>query len=294
MINFTITELRYVVALAEEKHFARAAQKCFVSQPTLSIAIKKLEENLGINIFERKSHQIIITQAGAILLAQAKKIINEANQLISIASLYQDQYKFPLRVGAILTIGPYIFPALVNKILQELPKLQLTLEENFTDSLIESLLNGNLDLIIVATQINHNDLVQESFAEDELDMIFSSSHNFAKLNKISPKVLDDETLLLLGNGNCLRDQILQLCSNQASRPGNQITTSSLETIKYMVGMNLGVSILPRLAQKHLPQNISIKSFSGKPPKRVLNIVYRKSSPRMNVIMQIKAMLESLV
>jgi LysR family hydrogen peroxide-inducible transcriptional activator len=293
MLNFTLTDLKYLLALAEEKHFAKAAARCFVSQPTLSIAIKKLEENLEVCIFERENHQILLTPAGNMIIEQAKKILSEAQQMREMALGCQNPYSQPLRIGAILTIGPYLFPSLVRDTIKLAPELKLILEEGFTTILTAKLLAGELDAIILATPVTEAELEQTEIFQDELSLICSSKHKLAKQAKISPKVLNDETLLLLGNGNCLRDQVLQICkpSTTISNISNQIISSSLETIKYMVEMNIGVSILPKIAQINLPSDLVVKPFSAsKKPARTLSIVTRKNFPRKSLVELIKKQL----
>jgi|LauGreDrversion4_2_1035121.scaffolds.fasta_scaffold19574_4 LysR family hydrogen peroxide-inducible transcriptional activator len=294
MLNFTLTDLKYLLALAEEKHFAKAAARCFISQPTLSIAIKKLEENLEICIFERENHQILLTPAGNMIIEQAKKILGEAQQMREMALSYQNPYSQPLRIGAILTIGPYLFPSLVRDTIKLAPELKLILEEGFTTTLTAKLLTGELDAIILATPITEAELEQTEIFQDELSLICSAKHKLAPQAKILPKVLNDETLLLLGNGNCLRDQVLQVCKNNTvatNNISNQIISSSLETIKYMVEMNIGVSILPKIAQINLPANLVVKPFSAsKKPTRTLSIVTRKNFPRKSLVKLIEQQL----
>lgn len=293
MLNFTLTDLKYLLALAEEKHFAKAAARCFVSQPTLSIAIKKLEENLEVCVFERENHQILLTPAGNMIIEQAKKILSEAQQMREMALGCQNPYSQPLRIGAILTIGPYLFPSLVRDTIKLAPELKLILEEGFTTTLTAKLLAGELDAIILATPVTEAELEQTEIFQDELSLICSSKHKLATQAKISPKVLNDETLLLLGNGNCLRDQVLQVCkpNTTISNVSNQIISSSLETIKYMVEMNIGVSILPKIAQINLPADLVVKPFSGnKKPTRTLSIVTRKNFPRKSLVKLIEQQL----
>ncbi len=224
MINFSLTELRYLLALAEEQHFARAANKVFVSQPTLSIAIKKLEENLGISIFERMNNQIIITPAGAKIIEQAKLIIHESENLLKIALAQKNIYTQPLKIGAILTIGPYLFPKFVTQIIQQIPELKLVIEENYTDTLLEKLLNGELDVIILATPVEHKDLEQITLGKDKLNLICAITHKLANKSYISPQQLQDETFLLLGEGHCFRDQVIQVCPS--------CTTSKNQFVNY--------------------------------------------------------------
>lgn len=294
MLNFTLTDLRYLLALAEEQHFAKAAQKSFVSQPTLSIAIKKLEDNLGVTIFERENHRVIITSTGKEIIQQAQKVLSESQQLLSIAQNNQDPFYHPLKIGAILTIGPYVFPELIQVVINTMPKLRLVVEEGYTETLTQKLLIGEIDMIILATEVNHPELEQINLHEDELGIACSTKHSFAQSSRINNEQLAKETFLLLGSGNCFRDQVLEACP-QCNANNNQfanlITTSSLETIKYMVAMNIGISVLPKLAQKSLPSEVCIKPFAKKAPNRTISLVYRRNFLRKSLIANIKELLE---
>lgn len=285
MINFTLTDLRYLIALSEELHFAKAAEKCFVSQPTLSIAIKKLEENLGVTIFERQNHGLLVTNIGQKILNQAKKVLNESSLIEQIAKSGLNPYYDPFRIGAIFTIGPYIFPRLVQHVRNKLPDLKLILEENYTHELLQKLLDGELDAIILATKEDNSELVQIDLFQDKLNLICEKQNELAKHNIIKPEFLQQESFLLLGSGHCLRDQIIETCpkSSNNSQFGELITSSSIETIKHMVEMNLGVSVLPEIAQDNLPPNILIKQFGRKSSYRTISIAYRKTSIRQEII-----------
>lgn len=292
MLNFTLTDLRYLTALAEEKHFAKAAARSFVSQPTLSIAIKKLEDNLNIIIFEREKHQVVVTPLGEQIIQQAYQILNEANELLAIAESGQNPYLQPLRVGAIFTIGPYIFPELVQKLITDDSPLRLALEENYTQVLTDKLLARELDVIILATEVNHPEIEQEVIAKDLLDIICAKSNPLAAQKKLKAEDLADETFILLGQGNCFRDQVLQVCPQY--NPGNNqfanlITTSSLETVKYMVEMNLGISMLPKVAQNQLPKALVVRPLSHDKhvPFREISLAYRKNFQRKDLIDSIK-------
>lgn len=297
MLNFTLTDLRYLVALAEDKHFARAAERSFVSQPTLSIAIKKLEENLGVNIFERQNHQIIITPSGEKIIAQAYKILNEASQLTQLAKRATNEYTEPIRIGAIFTIGPYIFPNLVKKVTKELPDLKLIIEENYTNTLIDKLSSGALDFIIIATNESRKEFIQIDLFKDELQLICSKQSKFAKMSTtIKQNHLAQETFLLLGDGHCLRDQIIEACpssNKNINNLGHVITSSSLETIKYMVEMNLGISVLPKMAQNNLSENIIIKDFGTKKSSRTISIMFRNNYPHIKIANNLVNILKTL-
>jgi len=295
MINFTLTDLKYLIALSDEQHFAKAAQKCFISQPTLSIAIKKLEDNLGISIFERENHRVLITPAGDEIIKQARKIISEAQHLLDIVETNQNPFKQPIRLGAIFTIGPYVFPSLIHSIMQEEPRLQLIVEEGYTDNLTAKLINGELDALILATEAQHPELTQIKLHDDRLSVVCSKQHTLAAVTKIAPEDLKLERFLLLGLGNCFRDQVLQVCpecnmNNQQS--SSLITASSLETIKFMVAMNIGISILPALALKNLPTEVKIKHLPKPVPSRTLNLVYRKNFTRIDLLNKIERILRN--
>lgn len=284
--------MRYLTALAEEKHFAKAAARSFVSQPTLSIAIKKLEDNLNIIIFEREKHQVVVTPLGEQIIQQAYQILNEASELLAIAESGQNPYLQPLRVGAIFTIGPYIFPGLVQKLVADGSQLRLALEENYTQVLTDKLLARELDVIILATEVNHPEVEQEVVGKDILDIICAKNNPLVANKKLKAEDLTDETFILLGQGNCFRDQVLQICPQY--NPGNNqfanlITTSSLETVKYMVEMNLGISMLPRIAQNQLPKELVVRSLSHDKlvPYREISLAYRKNFQRKELIDVIK-------
>lgn len=295
MINFTLTDLKYLIALADEQHFAKAAQKCFVSQPTLSIAIKKLEENLAISIFERENHRVLITPAGKEVINQARRIISEAQQLLDIVESNQNPYKQPLKLGAIFTIGPYIFPELIKTVINKEPQLQLIVEEGYTDNLTTKLINGELDALILATDVTHPELYQVNLHQDKLSVICAKNHPLAKTNKILSQDIERETFLLLGLGNCFRDQVLQVCPecNMTNQQGSSlIVASSLETIKFMVAMNIGISILPELALKNLPNEIKVKTLPKPIPNRELSLVYRKNFTRISLLHKIEEILKA--
>lgn len=296
ILNFTLTDLRYLVALAEDKHFAKAAERSFVSQPTLSIAIKKLEDNLGLTIFERQNHNVIITPSGQKIIAQAYKILAEAASLNEIAKLALNPFAEPLKIGAIFTIGPYLFPKFVSKVIKQIPELKLLVEENYTHVLTQKLWNGELDAIILATSDEHKEFTQVDLFEDELNLICAKNNSLARFATIKQTQLDNETFLMLGSGHCLRDQVIEACNSShqgTNQFTNLITSSSLETIKYMVEMDLGISILPKLAQQNLPSEIVVKKFGQTKSTRTISLVYRNNYPHKELIEAIIPLLKQL-
>lgn len=301
-INITVTELRYILAVAKELNFRRAAAICFVSQPTLSIAIKKLEANLGTIIFERSKTNVIITEIGKLIIEKAQLIINLVTEVKLIAQEeYTNPYTTPLKIGAIHTIGPYLFPNLIDNLTKNNSNINLIIEEGYTEFLYDKLLNGKLDAIIVAAPFRFNNISTTHLYSEPLDVILPKNHPWTKRINITPDELNNQTILLLNKGNCFRDQVLQICpqcinyGDNKNNPANLITTTSLETIKYMVIRNMGISIMPRSAilLNHGHDQFIIKQFVNPQPKREILIAYRDSFSRKYIIDELKKIILSL-
>src|SRR5690606_341519 len=246
----TLTELKYIVAVARERHFGRAAEACFVSQPTLSVAIKKLEDELGVQLFERGSTEVSITPIGAQIVEQAQRVLEESSAIKEIARQGKDPLAGPLRLGVIHTIGPYLLPALVPAMIQDAPKMPLVLQEGLTIKLLESLRLGDVDVAILAEPFPSQGFVTQAVYDEPFVVAVSNNHPWAKRKSIKSTELKDETMLLLGTGHCFRDQVLEVCPelsrySQAS-DGIQKTFegSSLETIRHMVSSGIGITVLP--------------------------------------------------
>jgi LysR family hydrogen peroxide-inducible transcriptional activator len=284
----TLTELRYIVTLAKEQHFGRAAEKCFVSQPTLSIAVKKLEDELGVALFERSKNSVRLTDVGMKVVDQAHKVLQQAETIKDLAQFGKDQLTAPLRVGAIYTIGPYLFPHLVAEMQQLAPKMPLYIEENFTARLREKLRNGELDAIIVALPFDEPDVVTRPLYDEPFVMLLPQQHPWCELKAIDSTHLAKTELLLLGEGHCFRDQVLESCPTlqQAIQQQHTITEgSSLETIRMMVASGLGSSVLPASATTgHYQSNlVTIKPFKAPQPIRTVAVAWRASFPRPKAI-----------
>ncbi len=288
----TLTELKYIVAVARERHFGRAAEACFVSQPTLSVAIRKLEDELGVVLFERGGTEVGITPIGLRVVAQAQRVLEEGANLREIARQGHDPLAGPLRVGVIHTIGPYLLPRLVPTQIMATPQMPLLLQENFTTRLLELLRQGEIDCAIVALPLPDVGLMQHVLYEEPFVVAVSKHHPWADRKEIDAARLKDETMLLLGSGHCFRDQVLEVCPElsrfSASSEGIQRTFegSSLETIRHMVAAGLGVTVLPASSlsmpgiENHLLTYIPFK----KPvPDRRVVLVSRKSFPRPTAI-----------
>lgn len=284
----TLTELRYIVTLAQERHFGRAAEKCFVSQPTLSVAVKKLEAELNCALFERSKSAVSPTPLGERIVQQAEKVLAETRSLKEMADAGQDQLNSPLKVGAIFTIGPYLFPHLVPQTYQRAPQMSLFIEESYTAVLRRQLREGELDAIIIALPFNEPDVMTRPLYDEPFVVVMPKDHPLAKLNHIQADMLPDQDLLLLGEGHCFRDQVLELCpalsQQQASRLGSVTQGSSLETLKYMVATGLGITVLPESAVGNLDSElITTRPFASPAPYRTVALAWRASFPRGQAI-----------
>lgn len=284
----TLTELKYLVALAQEQHFGRAAEKCFVSQPTLSVAIKKLEEELEVAIFERSRSSVTTTPLGERIVAQAQRVLEEARAIKELASFGKNQFSSPLKLGAIFTIGPYLFPHLVPQIHQQAPTMPLYLLENYTAVLRRQLRDGELDAIIVALPFTEPDVVTRPLYDENFVVVLPLNHPWCKQRVIDPEQLADENLLMLGEGHCFRDQVLayspEIARKYNSRLGNMMEGSSLETLKHMVSTGLGISVLPELAVSNLDYNlVTTRPFRSPAPYRTIALAWRASFPRGKAI-----------
>ncbi|WP_210397213.1 hydrogen peroxide-inducible genes activator [Motiliproteus sediminis] len=284
----TLTELRYIVTLAQERHFGRAAERCFVSQPTLSIAVKKLEGELGVALFERSKSAVQLTPVGERVVAQAQKVLEEARAVEELAHEGRDQLKSPLRLGAIYTVGPYLFPHLVPRIRDFAPDMPLYLEENFTEVLRGKLRRGELDAIVIALPFSEPDVLTRALFDEPFMLLLPRDHPWADLPQVAPAEVKETRLLMLGEGHCFRDQVLESCPGLGTaREGNHLVTegSSLETIRLMVASGLGASVVPLSAVEHMPADgpVQVKPFSAPQPMRTLAIAWRASFPRPKAI-----------
>jgi len=254
MHRMTLTELKYIVAVARERHFGRAAEACHVSQPTLSVAIRKLEEELGVVLFERGSAEVGVTPIGQQIVEQAQRVLDETATIREIAKQGRDPLAGPLRVGVIYTIGPYLLPPMMRRIIEDAPQMPLLLQENFTVRLVELLRQGDIDVAIVAEPFPDQGFATCPLYDEPFVVAVPRSHPWARRSAIGSAELKAQTMLLLGTGHCFRDQVLEVCPelsrySQASA-GIQKTFegSSLDTIRHMVASGIGITVLPWMAQ----------------------------------------------
>ena len=249
----TLTELKYIVAVARERHFGRAAEACFVSQPTLSVAVKKLEEELDVKIFERSSNEVTITALGEDIVRQAQSVLDQAAEIKEIAKRGKDPLAGVLTLGVIYTIGPYLLPDLVRQSIARTPQMPLMLQENFTVKLLEMLRTGEIDCAILAEPFPDTGLAIAPLYDEPFLAAVPSTHPLAQQESISTQQLKNETMLLLGAGHCFRDHVLEVCPEFARLSSNtegirkSFEGSSLETIKHMVAAGMGVTLVPRLS-----------------------------------------------
>jgi len=286
----TLTELRYIVAVARERHFGHAAQSCFVSQPTLSVAIKKLEEELGVTLFERGPGEVSVTPVGQRVVEQAQRVLEEASRVKELAAAGHDPLAGTLRLGAIYTIGPYLLPKLIPVLRRMAPAMQLMIQENFTHRLAEMLKQGEVDVILVALPFSESGVATRAVYDEPFLVAVPQGHALEKKRHITSDELARESLLLLGSGHCFRDQVLDLCSNvQRSKRGALARTlegGSLETIRQMVASGVGVTVLPATAVQPGESSgdlIRIRPFARPVPDRRVVLAWRKSFPRPEAI-----------
>lgn len=288
----TLTELRYIVTLSQAQHFGQAAERCNVSQPTLSIAVKKLESELGIEIFERSKSSVRPTPIGEKIVAQAQLVLEEAATIKDIASSGKDQLNSPLHVAAIFTIGPYLFPHFIPPLQKTAPQMPLVIEEGYTSTLRKRLRSGEVDVIIVALPFTEPDVVVQPLYEEPFVVLLPDSHPLSRQTEIQHSDLDGENVLMLGEGHCFRDQVIEALPNINRNPVKtaSISTmtegSSLETLSYMVASGLGITILPQSAAigaEYRGTSLVTRPFAGTAPCRTAALAWRVSFPRHKAI-----------
>ncbi len=305
--TMTLTELKYIVAVAREKHFGKAAEACFVSQPTLSVAIKKLEEELELKIFERNASEIAITPLGEEIVRQAQTVLEQAASIKEIAKRGKDPLAGPLKLGVIYTIGPYLLPNLVRQVIDRTPQMPLMLQENFTVKLLEQLRLGEIDCAILAEPFPDTNLAMAPLYDEPFLAAVPVGHPLAQQKTITSEQLKKETMLLLGTGHCFRDHVLEVCpefarfSNDTEGIRKSFEGSSLETIKHMVAAGMGVTLVPRLSvpssaldgspadEQDFGDSSFVRylPFEGEAPTRRVVLAWRRSFTRFEAIAELR-------
>ena len=303
----TLTELKYIVAVAREKHFGKAAEACFVSQPTLSVAIKKLEEELELKIFERNASEIAVTPLGEQIVRQAQMVLEQAAAIKEIAKRGKDPLAGPLKLGVIYTIGPYLLPNLVRQVIERTPQMPLMLQESFTVRLLEQLRLGEIDCAVLAEPFPDANLAIAPLYDEPFMVAVPVTHPLAARKAITTDEIKNENMLLLGTGHCFRDHVLEVCpefarfSSDTEGIRKSFEGSSLETIKHMVAAGMGVTLVPRLSvprsafdgtadKAHAFDDapfVRYLPFDGDPPSRRVVLAWRRSFTRYEAIAELR-------
>lgn len=298
----TLTELRYIVMLAKEQHFGRAAERCFVSQPTLSIAVKKLEDELGVALFERTKSRVHPTPVGLRVVEQAQRVLEQTSAIKDLADEGKDQLSSPLSLGAIYTVGPYLFPHMIPRIKEIAPEMPLVIEEGYTATLRKRLRNGELDVIIVSLPFTEPDVVTQVLYEEQFMVLLWADHPLAEKKAVTIDDLTTENLLMLGEGHCFRDQILDAAPGLRSAMEESKSTirtaaegSSLETLRHMVASRLGITVVPQSATLNLQYQdglLTTRPFVTPAPTRSVALAWRASFPRHKAVDAVRNAIQS--
>lgn len=286
MGRMNLRDLRYFVALADTRHFGKAADRCFVSQPTLSAQLKKLETYLGVQLIERQPRKVSLTDTGAKILPLARRMLQQSDEIIAMARNEHDPLSGKLNVAFIPTIGPYLLPLVARRLRKQLPRLKLMLYEYQTQPLLEKLRAGDIELGIIALPVPLDGLESRDLYHEPFMVAVPSNHALAKKAHVKIDDLSGESLLLLEDGHCLRDQALDVCSMVDVKQNEDYRATSLETLRQMVAAGLGITLLPELATRGpfgSGQGLAVKSFAKPVPTRTVGAVWRKSSSRAEAI-----------
>jgi LysR family hydrogen peroxide-inducible transcriptional activator len=281
-----LRDLRYLVALADERHFGRAAERCFVSQPTLSAQIRKLEEYLGVTLVERQPKRVALTETGEKIVERARRALQEADAIVDLGKTDRDPLAGALKLALIPTVGPYLLPHEVGPLRRALPRLKLMLYEYQTGPLLEKLRDGELDLGILALPVPTDGLETAPLYDEPFTVAMPSNHPLAERERIKLEDLRGESLLLLEDGHCLRDQALEVCSRIRLNEEQDYRATSLETLRQMVAAGHGITLLPELAAATpvgTARGLRIKPFAKPAPARTIGAVWRKSTTRGKAI-----------
>jgi LysR family hydrogen peroxide-inducible transcriptional activator len=295
MADLKLKDLRYLVAVADTRHFGRAAERSFVSQPTLSAQLKKLEEYLGVQLVERAPKRVQLTAAGEEIVERARRILDASDEIVELARGHSDPLAGRLRLALLPTIGPYLLPNVAARLRKSLPRLELMLYEYQTDPMLEKLHSGEIDVGILALPVPLDGLESHLLYREPFTVALPAGHRLAQRNSIRLEDLNHETLLLLEDGHCLRDQALDICSGSDVHEKQDFRATSLETLRQMVAAGVGITLLPELAGRGAYGNargVAIRPFVKPVPTRTVGAVWRKSSARREAILALCRQIES--
>ena len=295
MADLKLKDLRYLVALADTRHFGRAAERTFVSQPTLSAQLKKLEEYLGVQLIERAPKRVSLTVAGEEIVARARRIVEASEEIVQLAQGHGDPLAGRLKVALLPTIGPYLLPNVAAKLRKQLPRLELMLYEYQTDVMLEKLHAGEIDVGILALPVPLDGLEAHELYKEPFTVAMPANHRLSTRKTIRVEDLRDETLLLLEDWHCLRDQALEICAGTGLHEKQDFRATSLETLRQMVASGVGITLLPELAGRGAygaARGVTIRPFAKPVPTRTIGAVWRKSSARRAVILALAKQIEA--
>ena len=277
-----LRELEYLVALDEERHFHKAAARCFVSQPTLSGQLKKLEQELDVLLVERTSRQVVMTDVGRAVVAQARRVLAEARNIKEIARQFDDPMAGEVQVGIIPTIAPYLLPEIMPQLSQHYPQLKLWLHEHQTAVLLEKLRHAELDLLILALPVETDEFAELDLFQEPFWLAVPHSEPLVGKSRIGLSDIDNRELLLLQEGHCLRGQALDVCLMAGARENSAFRATSLETLRHMVGEGMGLTLIPELAvpkRRAKRDSVQYLPFKQPAPSRRVGMLFRKGSYR---------------
>jgi LysR family hydrogen peroxide-inducible transcriptional activator len=295
MADLKLKDLHYLVALADTRHFGRAAERSFVSQPTLSAQLKKLEDYLGVQLIERAPKRVSLTAAGEEIVARARRIIEASDEIVELAKGHRDPLAGRLKLALLPTIGPYLLPHVAAKLRKQMPRLELMLYEYQTDLMLEKLHSGEIDVGILALPVPMDGLDTYELYREPFSVAMPANHRLASRTSIKVEDLDHETLLLLEDGHCLRDQALEICAGSGVHEKQDFRATSLETLRQMVAAGVGITLLPELAGRGAYGNargVTIKPFVKPVPTRTIGALWRKSSARRTAILALAKQIEA--
>lgn len=286
MADIKLKDLRYLIAVADTGHFGRAAERCFVSQPTLSAQLKKLEDYLGVPLVERQPRKALLTPAGSEIVIRARRIVEATDEVVEIAQAHREPLAGRLRIAFLPTIGPYLLPVIVPKLRKELPRLELMLYEYQTAPMLERLRNGEIDMGVLALPVDMDGLSAKPLYDEPFVIAAPTSHPLAARKQVKVEDLRGVTLLLLEDGHCLRDQALDVCNRIDVHEKQDFRATSIETLRQMVAAGAGVTLMPELAthgSHAAPRGLVFRPFAKPAPTRRIGAVWRRSSPRRAAI-----------
>ncbi|MFK7912711.1 MAG: LysR substrate-binding domain-containing protein [Pseudomonadales bacterium] len=288
-----LRDLRYLTAVAEHRHFGRAAEACFVSQPTLSTQLKKLEETLSVTLIERTNRQVMLTPVGEQIVAQSERILREVKQLELIAERYKDPLGGEFRLGIIPTVAPYLLPKILEPIHKAFPNLQVQLTEGQTVTVSKLLRSGDLDAVILALPVDDEHWETRDLYREPFYFAASKQHPKASRKSVELEDLDNEEVLLLEDGHCLRDQALDVCHTHNARENTSFRATSIETLRQMVAANVGITLIPELALGASDGPVRYIPFNGEAPHRQIGLCWRRSTARGELLEQLAELLAHL-